>query len=53
MMTSGSRIDLVIQMECRRFSRRTQMIARSAIFLSAFPYNVNRIISAKRGPIPL
>jgi len=29
------------------------MIARSAIFLSAFPYNVTRTISAKRVPIPL
>ena len=29
------------------------MIARLAIFLSAFPYNVTRTISAKRVPIPL
>src|SRR5713226_6938052 len=38
----GSRLDQPFRSKCRRFSRWTQLIARSAIFLSAFPYNVLR-----------
>jgi hypothetical protein len=45
MMTSGQSHQF--RWKCRRFSRWTQMIARSAIFLSAFPYNVTRTIGAE------